>query len=167
AAKTGHEIEPDAGREVAVRARPDVVEGGRSAETVEACPGIPEADATALLIQLGEETGPLWRRPRRSADDEPGAVLEHEVAGRGVGLERDVRNEPLRSGRHAAARLEGRAREELAHAATRSGPPALRSVARATGARGGQAGAAARGGTAHADHVGRVGGVVHRRPGIA
>src|SRR5207237_860632 len=95
-----------------------------------------------LLDELGSEARPLRRRVRRAADDVPGAALEDVVARRGVGLERDVGDEPRRAGGDAAALLEGRAREHLAHAPARAAPRGLRAVAAAPRARRRQAAAA-------------------------
>src|SRR5205823_9840062 len=95
--------------------------------------------SAALLGERGGQAGPLRGRVRGAADDPPRAVLGHVVARRGIGLERHVGDEPPRAGGHAAAALEGRAREHLAHAAARAAPRGLRAVAAARGARGGPA----------------------------
>ncbi len=77
-----------------------------AAEPVEQRSRVADAVARELLVQLGGVTRPLRRRARRPADDEPAAVLEHVLAGRRVGFERDVGYEPRRAGGDAAARLE-------------------------------------------------------------
>src|SRR5439155_10816526 len=74
-----------------------------------------------------------------AADDEPAVARKDVVASGAVALERDVDDEPRHAGGDAAALLEGRAREHLAHAPARAAPRGLRAVAAAPRARGRQA----------------------------
>src|SRR5256885_519497 len=81
-----------------------------------AAPGLPGPRPAGLWADWRKVPRPGGRGPGRAAEGVPAAALDDLVAGRGRGLGRAVGQEPLRSRRHAAARLERRPREQRAHA---------------------------------------------------
>src|SRR5262249_33333292 len=132
--------------------------GAGAAQLVDAPTRVAQTVAALLLVEFGEETGPLGRRGTGAADDVPQAVVD-DIVTRVIGVcgEAHVGHVTRAVSWDVAASLPARLAEDEALAAAAAAPGALCAIAATGRAPGEHPRATGRGGAAHPYNVGRVG----------